>query len=105
MNFLTLPSLCTYRYQIIIYVAKNIHIFDKLNYRPLYSTRNNILEIAQHRLALTETGPRYQAINYYNRLPPAYKTLSLNSFKHKVKELLLSKAYHSVQEYLLDHDI
>lgn len=56
------------------------------------NTRNKMeISIPRHRTALFQRSMVYNAIQQYNLLPNAFKTLNLNSFKHSVKIYLLEK--------------
>lgn len=51
---------------------------------------SNLLHISQHKTAFFKSCFSYAAVNYYNKIPQNIKSLSYNSFKKKVKNLLLS---------------
>lgn len=52
------------------------------------------------------SGPNAMAINIYNKLPNQIKNIDkTNIFENKLKELLIQKCYHTVDEYINDDNL
>ena len=67
-----------------------------------YDTKSNkILAYPQHNSTLFEKLPFYIGLRMLNKLPYELKhEMPLNTFKKKLKNLLLEKCFYSVEEYL-----
>ncbi|KAJ8915341.1 hypothetical protein NQ315_008227 [Exocentrus adspersus] len=71
-----------------------------------YATRQcEGLRIPAHSTTKFERSPQYMSIILYNLLPAEFKAMNDNLFKIGVKNLLLEKAYYSVQEFLDDSSL
>lgn len=103
-NILTAP--CIYIYKCLVFIKKNEERTPTLSSFHQYSTRNNkTFSVPKHRTTKFETSPRYKSIILYNHLPSSIKSLNMNSFCKKIKSILLSKCYYSMNEYLNDNHI
>ena len=97
-NLLTLPSI--YILKAVVYVKSNIHSFPVISHP--YNTRGiNSLRANTHNTALFEKSPQYDFVRLYNKLPNAIKEIkNIQSFKSKVKNMLITQEFYSYREYL-----
>lgn len=101
-KLLTFP--CVYIYELLQHVQQNKEFYRRDKTIHKHRTRNcDLLIYPTHRLSLYEKSPYYMGIKLYNKLPRNIKDVPFSLFKNRVRELLLSKAYYSVSEYL--HDV
>ncbi|KAJ8915342.1 hypothetical protein NQ315_008228 [Exocentrus adspersus] len=89
-----------------LYIKENIHkLVKNVNYHS-YATRNlNMLCIPKHRTTKFEASPAYQGIKLFNHLPRKFLVVDYIQFKRNLKQLLLTKAYYSVQEFASDNNL
>lgn len=95
---------CTYIYELCRLVRTSPHYFNRITDLPRrYVSRraNNLCQLTPH-LDLFKKGPFYMAVKLYNHLPNSIKALQGSKFDNTIKQLLLNKAYYSVNEYLED---
>lgn len=100
-KILTLP--CLYILEILKFVKKNSSKFNHLNEYHNYSTRHGLnLQHGIHRLELYKSNPYYIGSVLYNKLSSDLKNIaSVKRFVTTVKKYLVSKAFYSVDEYLI----
>ena len=68
-----------------------------------YSTRNyNRVPLPIPRYSLTQNSLVYRSIKMYNKLPSVFRDCNYQDFKEKVKLLLISKAYYTLDEFFSD---
>ena len=68
-----------------------------------YNTRKrNELRTVNHNTSKYEYSPSYAGVKLLNKHPERYKNRNYNSFKKILKNLLVSKCYYTVTEYLND---
>lgn len=86
--------IATFTHKLLI-TQTPIYLVEKLMVRHQAHSRNlrylNQLTMPQHTSAFYERSFSYYAVTVYNSFPDEIKRLSLNTFKYKTKELLLSK--------------
>ena len=82
-----------YKHSVACYVFKNPGILDRFQQSHSYNTRyRNVLVPPRERLRSTEQSVIYNAVKIWNEVPENIKlSLSLQSFKYKYKEFLLSQ--------------
>ena len=98
LGFLTVPSL--YIYHCLLYVRKNIHKYVNIFNIHTYNTRNNNNLFIEHlRLKKSRHATDYYRPYFFNKLPLQIRILPLNQFKNKIKIFLISKAFHSLNEF------
>lgn len=103
LKILTLFSV--YIFHLLLYVKENPASFKTLAMGQ-YKTRNtHTLQFPPHRLSRTEQCPKYMAIKIFNHLPNEHKQLPTNTFKSRLKNILIMKAYYSLEEYFTDDNI
>ena len=101
IGILTVAS--QYIYANIIYVRQNLDSYSKNSDVHHFNTRN------KHKL----TAPNYRlhkvhgsfvglCVRIYNRIPVHLLELTDSSFKNKIKEILVKKAYYNVNDYFTD---
>ncbi|PZC81866.1 hypothetical protein B5X24_HaOG211879 [Helicoverpa armigera] len=101
IGILTVAS--QYIYANIIYVRQNLDSYNKNSDVHHFNTRN------KHKL----TAPNYRlhkvhgsfvglCVRIYNRIPVHLLELTDSSFKNKIKEILVKKAYYNVNDYFTD---
>ncbi len=65
-----------------------------------YNTRDFNFMLPKHHLTLSEKGPLYAAMKFFNLLPSEIKRLlDQNSFKGAVKQYLIDIEPYSLSEY------
>jgi len=101
-SILTFP--CLYILQCVTFVKKHFQNFQEHIDHDYNLRKNNKIRPPQHKTSFYESNLKYNGISCYNALPENIKLIeSVSKFKRAVKRLLLSAAYYSVQEYLLDN--
>lgn len=104
LKILPVPSL--YIYEISIFVKKYPYLFKKHCDVVKRSCRNlNKLYVPPQRLQLNSQNVYCMAIRIYNKVPDKFKEDGLNLFKRKLFNLLLTKCYYSVKDFLNDNNI
>ena len=101
-KILTFP--CIYIYGSILYVKKNIGMFQANAANHNYSTRYaSLIKLPKHHSCLYEKTPSYAGSKLYNKLPEDIKLITpVHQFKKKLKTFLINKSYYSVGDYLDD---
>lgn len=99
-NILTTP--CIYILKSLCFTKKNFKLFQMRAETHVYNTRyGELLSIPRHSTTRYEHSPFYSCILLYNRLPNEIRNIvNYNSFKNKVKELLISNSFYSIKDYL-----
>lgn len=101
INILTVP--CQYVFENIMYARRNVSLYPKNSDRHSYNTRNgNKIDQPYFRLSRANNCFMGNCIRFYNRIPEDIQRLSERQFKSKVKDILYSKAYYKVEDYLSD---
>ena len=96
-KLLTFPSI--FIYKALCFVKVNLQRFAVPQHEHCTRGRELLLP-PRHATSLFEKSPNYCFAKIYNKLPNTIKQLTnLNAFKMKTKELLIEKAYYSLQEY------
>lgn len=98
---LTVPGI--YIYSCLMYLKTNKIDFKSSQFSHYYETRNkeNTYTIPKHRLTLTEKGPYYAAIKFFNLLPSSLKdNFHCNSFKKQAFGYICDIEPYSIQEFL-----
>lgn len=99
LRVLTIP--CRFIYESLIYAHKNISTFNlNSNFHQYLTRERGDIRLDYFRLGKTRLATNYYSPLFYNKLPNHYKILNLNSYKAKVKNLLISKAFYSISEFL-----
>lgn len=103
-KILTLP--CLYIMEAVVFVKNNPQLFPRLSDHSERSRRDNN-RLRMHSAKTVHMGKSIfcMAPILFNKIPNTYKTLNINSFKQKAKDLLINKTYYSVQEFLNDKAI
>lgn len=89
-----------YIYECLIFIFRNRNIFPpKTNYT--YSTRTLNFNYPIHRLTLTEKGPEYMCMKFFNSLPEHVKRIdSLRLYKKELKKILIDIEPYNIDDYL-----
>lgn len=96
-RILSLPSL--YIFEACLFIRKNMNLFD----HDRNPRRKNQLALPVPRLEIFRNGPQYRCIQIYNKLPSFLKDENnINTFKNKLRSLLIQKCYYSIDEYVTD---
>lgn len=97
---LTAP--CIYILKCLMYVKKNMNLFEKLNNNHDYQTRHgDCLSIPRHSTASFKRSPKYNCISFYNNLPVEIKNIeNYDKYKKAIKQMLLEGEYYSAKEFL-----
>ncbi|KAG8242775.1 hypothetical protein J6590_086675 [Homalodisca vitripennis] len=101
-EFLTLP--CLYIYYVIMYCKSKCTMVRGEDIHR-YETRGRDNYRAQHhRLTLTQYLPQQVGVRLINKLPESIKNSNNKSqFKTRIKRLLVSRAFYSVDEFMMSH--
>lgn len=102
LGILTVVSL--YILNCVVYIKSHINNFKSRTDTCLsagYDLRENLnLNIPTHTLSCVSKGPNIIMIKLYNKLPVSIRKINiLQIFKNRVKSLLLSKSFYSIEEY------
>lgn len=99
-----LTAIAIHIQECLIFVFKNRNCFETKT-STKYDTRTTQLKYPIHKLSLTEKGPEYRCIKYYNRLSNQMRDITnLKLFKKEVYKLLLQIEPYTVEEFLV-HNI
>ena len=92
-------------YENILYARKNLTLYSKHCEKHNYNTRikNKIVQ-PQFRLVKVSKSFMGNCIRFYNKIPEDIQNLTDREFKNKVKQVLCSKGYYRVDDYLNDKD-
>lgn len=89
-----------YIYECLIFLRKNMHIFEQCRQGINVNTRAKDLKYPVHRLTLYERGTYYRCIKFYNKLPDNLKTMkSIREFKRYLGARLIELEPYSLDEY------
>ena len=101
INILTVAS--QYIYDNILYVRKNLDLFQKKSDVHNYNTRNkNKLVVPMLRLHKVGNSFVGNWIKMFNKIPQDLVDMPLNKFKIEVKNCLMKKGYYKLNEYFDD---
>lgn len=100
LKILTLPSV--YIYETVMFIKSNPNLFE---FCTRARHKDKLRTVASKTKLLHQSifcmGPRI-----FNNLPPFLRTMSdINTFKKKLHELLISKCYYSIGEFLNDNTL
>lgn len=100
LKILTLPSL--YIYEVINYIRTNLNKYK--NYKS--KRQFNKINCPAHSTMMFNKSIFCMGPRFYNHLPKNILEIKNNDlFKRKIKDIMLNKAYYSVDEYLHDKSI
>lgn len=89
-----------YIYECLIFIFKNRDRFPQ-SVQHTHDTRSFDITYPHHRLTLTEKGPEYRCIKFFNNLPSDMKNIkSLVLFKSKIRKMLIDLEPYSIDDYL-----
>lgn len=108
LKLLTFPSL--YIIEVAIFVKTNMHLFtlmDDIRTRPglVRSQYKNRMFTGTYKTALLKKSLLTMGPVIYNKIPQAYKELTLGLFKKRLTSLLIDKCYYSIQDFLNDDSL
>lgn len=96
-----LTAIAVHIQECLIFVFKNKNYFQSKT-TTSYNTRTTKLKYPQHRLTLTEKGPEYSCIRYYNKIIDyTEETTTLKRFKKQIFKLLIQIEPYTVEEFLM----
>uniref|UniRef100_A0A1Y1M4P4 Reverse transcriptase domain-containing protein n=1 Tax=Photinus pyralis TaxID=7054 RepID=A0A1Y1M4P4_PHOPY len=99
LGILTIP--CIYILNCILHVATNLSTYRLRNLSYEYDTRNkNNIRSNQLRLNTSKNCSHYYGIQFYNKLPQSYRSLSVKELKKTVTSYLKLNAFYSSHEFL-----
>lgn len=90
----------------MIFIKENKNLFTDCDRNHIYDTRNKT-DLTQPKAKFTYIAKNVKCsiIKVFNKLPSELRNLPTNKLKHKLKQLLLQKAYYSLDEYYKDIDL
>lgn len=98
-KIMTFP--CLFIFELLKFVRQNASAFITLNTNHNYATRfGNNYQYELHRLELFKANPYYIGAVIYNKIPPKLRQLSNSRFLSFMRDLLLSRAFYTVEEFL-----
>jgi hypothetical protein len=99
LHILTLSSL--YILNLLIFIKRNLHSFAKNDEYHTYTTRSREkLHVSSRNTKICSEGSFHKGIKLYNLLPGSIRNITtLVQFKIKLKTLLLSEAFYTVDEF------
>ena len=98
LNIMTVYA--TYIYCALLHIKKNENSYIRILHNHDYSTRgNNNFVLNQLRIEKARSNPNYSGIAFFNVLPADIKLLGYNSFKTKIRNLLIENCLYSVDDY------
>lgn len=101
INIMTVP--CQFIYENIMYVRKNLHLFNKISDRHNFNTRNkDKLHQPSFRLAKVRSSFMGYCVKCYNKIPCDILKLNERKFKTFVKNTLCKQAYYKLDDYIQD---
>lgn len=105
LEIMTLTSI--YIFEMSKFVRNHPDIFDKSLYNRRYTPRTNNLnkyKLPNSRLAMFSSSPYCNALKIHNHLPNSLRSeTNINTFKKKLKALLIEKCYYNMQEFFSDN--
>lgn len=85
-----------------VFVKTNFHLFEKLH----SSRHRNKISTRQHKKAVFHKNLIGMAPHIYNKLPNVLLSIrDINVFKKQLNNLLISKTYYTINEYLSDRNL
>lgn len=101
LKLLTVPSI--FILEILKTVHKNPDTFQIYNFKHHYNTRHcSAFQYPAHNSKKYEKGPLYMGLKLYNKIPDCFKDLPIKKFVSSIKNILIHKAYYSIDEFLSD---
>ena len=98
-NVMTLPSI--YIYEILKFVKLNLSKFKLNENVHNWNTRKkNDIRTNLRTLKVTQRDVMHMGALMYNKLPKDIVNLTFNSFKAKIKKLLISCEFYQIEDYL-----
>lgn len=99
LNILTFPSL--YIYTSLLFIYKNLHMFERKGDNYNYNTRNGFnIKLEYNRLKSSDYAYNYFGPIFYNKLPLHVRNLSEARYKHVIKDFLKKEAFYNINEFL-----
>lgn len=99
LGALTLP--CIYIYECVKYVKKNEGNFaQNCQFHDHCTRRGKELRPQPLRLTRSQTGTNYFGIKFFNKLPTNVRESDEKSCLRKTKDLLVTKAFYTFEEFL-----
>lgn len=100
-KLLTLP--CMYIYEISVFVKLHPKLFKKISDVNKRKRRDgHKIQQPGAATALMQKSILCMAPKIYNKIPNDIVNLDLNTFKNKLHEMLVSKCYYKITEFLND---
>lgn len=101
LNILTVPSLYILKTLSLVHKNKPAYTFSSSDTRQ----NNSLILLPRHRTSLYEKHCYYKGAVLYNKLPKEMKNLPVRKFEKQVKDMLLKKAYYSVDDFIQENNI
>lgn len=90
----------------IMFAAKNYDLFVNNKYDHHYETRNrNDLRTDQLKFTYLQKNVKNFVITVYNKLPLCWKSFPEKTLRKKIKIILQTKAYYSINEFICDNSV
>jgi hypothetical protein len=106
-QLLTLPSI--YILEVCVFVREHMHFFKQIKDAPnrrIKTRHENRLDLPKSNLAMHSNSPFVRFIKIYNKAPGNIKAENKHHiFKRKLKNLLIKKAYYTIDEFMNDTDL
>lgn len=97
-----LTLFCLYIYEAVIFVKENILLFKTLEHEHNTRYKKN-LSTNKINFSYIQKNVEFSITKIYNKLPSELKNLHINKLKRELKQILIKKAYYTIEEYFLDN--
>ncbi|KAG8280379.1 hypothetical protein J6590_083406 [Homalodisca vitripennis] len=99
LGLMTLP--CLYVFEVIVYCRSRCALISGRDVHQYETRGRDNLRTHQRRLALSQHLPQQVGVRLINKLPEDIKNSNnLNQFKTRLRRLLVSKAFYSIDEFM-----
>lgn len=97
---------CTYIYESVLFIKQNPELFSGHHRNHKYSTRKkeNLLE-SKTNYTFLQKNVHFSIIKIYNRISEEVRRLDIKTLKVKLKNLLIDRAYYTMEEFHADRDL
>ncbi|KAG8260950.1 hypothetical protein J6590_085527 [Homalodisca vitripennis] len=99
LGLMTLP--CLYVFEVIVYCRSRCALISGRDVHQYETRGRDNLRTHQRRLTLSQHLPQQVGVRLINKLPEDIKNSNnLNQFKTRLRRLLVSKAFYSIDEFM-----
>ncbi|KAG8269909.1 hypothetical protein J6590_096844 [Homalodisca vitripennis] len=100
LGLLTLP--CLYMFRVILYCQSKCTLVRGRDFHQYETRARDNFRVHSHRLAVSQHLPHQVGVGLINKLPESVKNATNQiQFKTRLKCLLVSKAFYSLEEFMM----